>query len=224
MAQTTSEVQILKTLWRKKEDGGWGIHDLKGITLRPRPGFESDFFAFESELELMTSSPGTRNVHELLASFGPTDFLLKQSIVPVVALVESESIIRCIGTAFVISCTGFLITACHVLLDPQDRQYGRVCRAGNILRFGDGLSMGVIVPLSPASGRRAVRFFPFEECRYWGDWKESPLIHEPERFDMLTDIAVCKVAQMPDGTAHQPLNLSLNAFTKGRGSVRHRLL
>lgn len=205
----------MKTLWRKKGDGRWGIHDLKGITLQPRAGFDSDFFAFESEMEFMTSSPRTRNVHELFASFGPTDFLLKQSILPVVALVEGESIIRCIGTAFVISCTGFLITACHVLLDPQDRQYGRVSRAGNILRFSDGLSMGVVIPLSPAYGRSAVRFFPFEECRYWGEWKEGPLLHESERFDMLTDVAVCKVAQMPDGTAHQPLNLSLNAFAKG---------
>lgn len=209
------EVGILKSLWRKNQDGRWGIHDLKGLKLKPRAGFGSDFFPYESQMELMTSRPATSSVHELFTSFGSTDFLMKQSILPVVAWVEGESFIRCIGTAFVISCTGFVITACHVLLDPQDRDYGRVSRVGNTLRFLDGLSMGVIIPLSPAYGQRGVRFFPFEECRYWGEWKESPLLHEPERFDILTDVAICKVAPMPEGAAHQPLNLSVNAFAKG---------
>jgi hypothetical protein len=89
--------------------------------LKPRAGFAADFFPYQSQLELMTSSPATTNIYELFTSFGSTDFLLKQSILPVVAWVEGEPAIRCIGTAFVISCTGYIITACHVLLDPQDR-------------------------------------------------------------------------------------------------------
>ena len=59
---------------------------------------------------------------------------------------------------------------------------------------------------------RGFRFFPFERCWYWGDWKESPLFHESDQFQYLTDIAICKIAEMPGGAAHQPLNLSLNAF------------
>ena len=51
------------------------------------------------------------------------------------AWVAKEDFIRCIGTAFVISCTGYIMTACHVLLDPKDRNYGKVEREGNILKF-----------------------------------------------------------------------------------------
>jgi len=215
MSKSPSEVGILKCLWRRRENGDWAIHDLKGLTLKPQAGFESDFFKFESQMELMTQSPGTRNVHEFFTSFGPTDFLLKQSILPVVAWVAGEGSIRCIGTAFVVSCTGFIFTACHVLLDPQDRSYGKVRRDGNVLSFMDGLKMGVLMPLSPAYGQTGFRFFGFEQSWYWGKWRASPLIHENEKFEILTDIAVCKISAMPDGTAHQPLNLSLNPFTKG---------
>jgi S1-C subfamily serine protease len=144
------EVGILKSLWRKNQDGRWGIHDLKGLKLKPRAGFGSDFFPYESQMELMTSLPATSSVHELFTSFGSTDFLMKQSILPVVAWVEGESFIRCIGTAFVISCTGYLITACHVLLDPQDRKYGKVMRGSNAIRFMDGVRMGVLIPINPA--------------------------------------------------------------------------
>lgn len=209
-----AEVEILKSLWRKRRDGRWGIHDFKGLKLSPRAGFSSDFFPYESQLELMTSRPATNSIHELFNSFGSTDFLMKQSIVPVVAWVEGESSIRCIGTAFVISCTGYLITACHVLLDPQDRKYGKVVRDGNAIRFLEGMRMGVLIPTSPAFGYKGHLFFSFDQCWYWGEWKDSPLLHEDEKFDILTDIAVCKIPLMPDGTGHQPLNLSLNQFFK----------
>lgn len=81
---------------------------MKRLTLTPRAGFDPEFFAFESHLELMTSHPSGGTIQDLLSSFGPTDFLLKQSILPVVAWAEGESVIRSIGTAFVISCTGYL--------------------------------------------------------------------------------------------------------------------
>jgi len=62
---------------------------------------------------------------------GTTDFFLKQSILPVIACVDGEPLITCIGTAFVISCTGYLMTACHVIVDPKERGYGQVTRAAN---------------------------------------------------------------------------------------------
>lgn len=209
------EVAILKSLWRKNQDGHWAVHDLKGLTLRPRTGFDSDFFLYESQMELMTTNPTTRSAHELFTSFGSTDFLMKQSILPVVAIVKGEGFMKCVGTAFVISCTGYLVTACHVLLDPQDRKYGNVVKRGDDLRLIDGMSMGVLIPISPAYGYTGDLFFPFEHSWYWGKWKDSPLLHEGETFDMLTDIAICKISLMPDGIGHQPLNLSLNRFVKG---------
>ncbi|MHB8534214.1 MAG: trypsin-like peptidase domain-containing protein [Sulfuricaulis sp.] len=207
-------VSILKTIWSKQPDGRWGIQGMKGLTFLPKKGQDKSYFAFEGELELMTSNPSGFSMHELFRSFGTTDFLVKQSIVPVVAWVHKESVMRTIGTGFFVSCTGYLMTACHVLLDPEERGYGIVHRDGHRLRLLDGLEMGVLVPINPATGQRGMVFLPFESSWYWGDWKNSPLIHENERFDMLTDIAICKVPTWPRGEGHQPLNLSLNAFSR----------
>lgn len=211
MAKTGDGIAILKVLWRKEPDGRWAMHDLRSIGLSPRQGDDPTCFQFESKMELLTNRPvGT--IHDVLSTFGPTAFLMQQSIVPVVAWVRDELFIRCVGTAFVISCSGYVITACHVLLDPQERGYGKVVRRDNVLEFGAELQMGVLVPLSPASGINAVRFLPFEQCWYWGEWKVPPLIHERERFEILTDIAICKVPEMPGRAAHQPLNISTRSF------------
>jgi hypothetical protein len=208
-----SDVAVLKTIWSKRADGIWAIHDIKGLTLKPKDGHDPCYFAFEGDLELMTSTPSGLSTWELFRAFGTTDFLVKQSIVPVVAWIHDEPMMRTIGTGFFISCTGYLLTACHVVLDPEESGYGKVRREGHRLRFLDGLQMGVLVRLNPATGQGGVAFLPFETCCYWGDWKSSPLIHESDSFDMLTDIAVCKVPTWPNGEGHQPLNLSLNAFT-----------
>jgi hypothetical protein len=58
-------------------------------------------------------------------------------------------------------------------------------------------------------------FRPFQEAWYWGDWKKSPLIREPDRLASSIDIAVCKLPERTDGSAYQPLNLSLAPFTRG---------
>ncbi len=209
-----SDIGILKSLWTRRGDGRWAIHDLKGITLKPKAGSDPDFFAFDSGMELMTYSP-PRNIGDLFASFGPTDFLMKQSIVPIVGWGDGAPFIRSIGTGFVVSCSGYVITASHVLLDPQESGYGRIAaRNGNIETL-KGLAMGVLMPVNPASGFKGFKFLPFEQAWYWGKWEQSPLIHEPERLNSLTDVAVCKLPECSDGSAYQPVNLSLHPFSKG---------
>jgi hypothetical protein len=209
---------ILKTSWSRQADGRWGICGLKSIDLIPRAGFDNDYFSFEDEMELLTNNPPL-NTSDLLSSFGPTSYLLKQSILPVVSWVEGQGFIRCIGTAFLISCTGYVATACHVLRDPDDEGYGKVFRQGNRIAFDKKLKLGVLIPTSPASGMRGHIFFPFVESFYWGDWIESPLLHEKTQFSPLTDVAICKIPEMVEGGAHQPLSLSLNAFTKGEKAI-----
>jgi len=215
MSNQAQEIQIMKTFWKNGPDGVWRIHDLKALTLRPRVGFEADFFQIDSEMELLTQRPLMNNSYGWMTSFGPTDYLLKQSVVPVVAWADGESSIRCIGTAFIISCTGYLITPCHVLLDPIEGKYAQVERTDNRIKFLGGIRFGVLIPISPATGQTGSLFFPFQDSRYWGQWKKSPLLHEEDRFEILTDIAICRIAMLPDGSGHQPLAISLNSPKKG---------
>ena len=93
--RTDFDLAILKPLWSRRPDGRWAIYDMKGIQLKPKTGCSPDFFAFESDMELMTSTP-PKNLHDMFASFGSTNFLVKQSILPVVAWVNGEDTVRCI--------------------------------------------------------------------------------------------------------------------------------
>jgi hypothetical protein len=208
---------ILKSLWIRRTDGVWAISDMKGLTLRSDSGQDERYFLLRGDLELMTNHPNGKFV-DVLSLFGTTDYLMQQSIVPVVAWLEGEAAIRCIGTASIISCTGYVITAGHVLLDPLESGYG-ARRIGGKVEHREELNFGVMIPYMASAGgiyfTKAFRFFPFEKMWAWGEWKESPLLHEQDRWEYLTDVAVCKIPEMPNGQAHQPLNMSLNPFVPG---------
>lgn len=138
---------------------------------------------------------------------------MKQSILPVVAWCQGDELIHIIGTASVISCSGYVMTAAHVLVDPFERGYGAK-RQGDSLEYFQALNFGVFIPISPAIGMSGVTFCPFEKFWLWGKWKNSPLLHEPSRFEFATDVAICKIPELPNEAAHQPLNMSLNPFTR----------
>lgn len=48
------DIGILKTIWRQNDAGVWAAHDLKGINLRPREGFEKDYFKIKNEVILIS--------------------------------------------------------------------------------------------------------------------------------------------------------------------------
>jgi len=210
-------ISVLKTIWSRRADGQWEISDMKGLDLTSENGPDERFFVLRGDIQLMTNSPN-RSLEDVMSLIGPSDFLMQQSIVPVVAWLNGEHAVKCIGTASVISCTGYLLTAAHVLMDPLESGYGAI-RQGNQVKHHDSLNFGVLIPFwAPGIGmtmQKAFRFFPFEKMWNWGKWKQSPLIHEDDRLEHLTDVAVCKIAEMPNGHAHQPLNMSLNPFVPG---------
>ncbi|TCU17898.1 trypsin-like peptidase domain-containing protein [Rhizobium sullae] len=210
-------LKILKSLWARDPDGTWAINSMKGLTFKSDAESNQRYFLLHGEVELMSKSPNGR-FDDVLSLFGTTDFLMQQSIVPVVAWLEGESAIRCIGTASIVSCTGYLITAAHVLLDPLEAGYGAI-RVGQEVQHREDLNFGVFIPhWVPGRGmtfQKAYRFFPFVKMWAWGDWKQSPLLFEDDRWEHLTDIAVCQIPEMPNGQAHQPLNMSLNPFVPG---------
>lgn len=183
-------ISILKTLWSRRPDGQWQISDVRGLELATGDTEEKTYFALRGDVQLMTNTPNA-GLESILTMIGPAEFLMQQSIVPVVAWLEGEHAMRCIGTASVISCTGYLLTAAHVLMDPIEAGYGAV-RVGDQVRMHDNLNFGVLIPFwTPSFGmtmQRALRFFPIEKAWNWGEWKQSPLFHEEDRWEHLSDV------------------------------------
>lgn len=205
-----SGVEILQSFWAKDAEGKWAITHLRGVSLAPAPGREPTFFKPERNFEFPRNPRGMSSL-QLVESLGSTSTSLKHSIVPVVALVDGANHLRVIGTAFVISASGLVMTAAHVLLDPEDSGYGDATDDNGAVRFDRHLQMGVLLPLpSSLYGRGAVRFAPFKDCKFWGGWRRSPLFHERDRVDFDTDVAICRLPPHPSG-AYQPLNLSLRS-------------
>ncbi|KAF0227099.1 MAG: hypothetical protein FD175_2861 [Beijerinckiaceae bacterium] len=203
--------QILKSVWSRLADGSWGITDLNGLTLKPIAGYSETFFKLDWEVNLLTTRP-SNNPYELFSSFGSTEFLLRQSILPVVSWRHGDEVIRCVGTASVISCTGYLLTAAHVLMDPFEQKNGVIKKEGKTT-FCDDFEFGVLIPYQ-REGSRGILVCPFEKLWIWGHWEQSPLLNQNDRFNYTTDIAVCKIPPLPLNAAYQPFAMSLNAFVK----------
>lgn len=223
-------IGILKTIWRKNETGVWAGYDLKGINLRPREGDSKDYFKISNEINLMTQRPGPV-MNNFFATFGTTEFLVRQSIVPIVAWNDGDEEIRCIGTGFFISASGLLMSAAHVIRDPVDENYSSVTQIDkNSHKLGEKLRFGILLPANPAMQNapflihpavREAKWFlcPFEWTNHWGKDIESPLLHKKPEFKLDLDIAVCKVREHPAIGPYQPLNIGLYNLQLGDRAV-----
>jgi hypothetical protein len=234
MNQDRSEqIAILKSIWKKNEAGVWAVHDLKGIDLKPRQGFEADYFKIEDEMVLLTQQPGPV-MQDFFATFGHTEFLIRQSIVPIVAWNEGDPGMRCIGTGFFISASGFLITAAHVIRDPIDDKYANFTQiADKAFRFDKSLHMGVLLPANPAMRTAPPEVFnvpgeirvadsfiaPIEWAMHWGQEVVGPLFHMKPEYKLDLDIAVCKVVENRIGRSYQPLNVGQHNLKVGDRAV-----
>ena len=223
------KIGILKSIWRKSEAGGWATHDLQGINLKPKTGFSKDYFKIESEINLMTQRPG-HIMNNLFATFGTTEFLVRQSIVPVVAWNDGDEEMRCIGTGFFISASGLLMTAAHVLRDPVDENYTSTTRVKDAHKLSEDLHFGVLLPANPAMKTapfqmhplmREANWFmcPFEWSIHWGKDVESPLLHQKSEFKPDLDVAVCKVREHTWTSPYQPLSIGLYNLNLGDRAV-----
>lgn len=225
-----NSIGILKTLWRKNEAGVWVGHGLKSIDLIPREGCQKDYFKIKTEFDLMTDSPGPV-MNNFFATFGTTEFLVQQSIVPIVAWNDGDEEIRCIGTGFFVSASGLLLTAAHVLRDPIDERYVVPTQIDkNSHKLGDSFHFGILLPANPAMKNapfnihpviREANWFmcPFEWTVHWGKEIDSPLLHQAPEFKLDVDIAVCKVREQPLIGPYQPLNIGLHNLKMGDRAV-----
>lgn len=230
MAQAQDDIGILKSIWRKDASGVWCVHDLQPIDLKPKEGFSNTFFKVKNEMNLLTQRPG-QIIENIFATFGFTEFLVRQSIVPVVAWNDGDEEIRCIGTGFFVSASGLLMTAAHVLRDPVDEKYGGLTQVDEgSFRLDESLHMGVLLPTNPAARNapfaidpalRNARWImaPIQWAQHWGKEVKSPLFHQKPEFRLDLDIAICKVKDNVIGGSYQPLNVGLHKLKLGDRAV-----
>ncbi|HZM28239.1 MAG TPA: trypsin-like peptidase domain-containing protein [Gemmatimonadales bacterium] len=136
---------------------------------------------------------------------GTIRFALGQSIVPVVAHVPGERVLRCLGTAFFISCTGLLVTAAHVITDPIERRYGDVRELEDRTWHLGELKLGVMIPLNPITQGQGYIFRELEWAGFLGAKSEHPLPIAGVSLKLTSDTAICKIPPIAPGIPYQPL-------------------
>ncbi|UIY30993.1 trypsin-like peptidase domain-containing protein [Neorhizobium galegae] len=189
-------MEILKVFFGKREDGVWAIQSLKPVAIKPVPGAEPDFYAIENNL-FVGDVPFIGTIHSILG----------QSIVPIVAHVPGETVLRCLGTGFFISCSGLLITAAHVISDPIERAYGGVTEiAEGNWHLGD-MKLGVMLPTNPLSGVQGFVFRDILWGSFLGQKAVSPLPIQGLDLKLTSDTAICQVSPLAEGVPHQPLTI-----------------
>ena len=118
---------------------GYGVVAMQSLDLLGPDRAGADFFAVRNDV-VVTQHPTIAGTIKSVSG---------ESIVPVVALVAGENKVRCVGTAFFISCAGLLITAAHVMTDPIDRKYGNVKEGDDASLRAHKMNFGVLVPNNP---------------------------------------------------------------------------
>jgi hypothetical protein len=170
---------------------------MQGLDLLGQEQLGADFFPVDNDIVVTQAPPIADTIRSVMG----------ESIVPVVAMLPDENKVRCIGTAFFISCTGLLITAAHVITDPIDRNYGQVKESDDLTLRAHKLNFGVLVPNNPLFQIPGYSFFPFEWSLFLADRRPIPLRFRGLDLKLTSDIAICKVPMRPGNYPHQPLTM-----------------
>lgn len=187
---------MLKPIFGRRNGATWGIEHLVVVPLQARDAGSAEFYPVQDDVVLAQPN----YLSTVLAVLGET-------IVPVVAIDPNEDVIRCLGTGFFISCSGFLITAGHVITDPIERRYGgvRETERGNWLM--DELKIGVMISMHPFFQGRGYLFRPIEWAGFLGARVAHPLPGREPDLKLTSDLALCKVAANNDDMPYQPLSI-----------------
>jgi hypothetical protein len=188
-------MKILKTFWQQEQDSRYGVVAMQSIDLLGPDRTGADFFAVQNDMVVTEHPPIAGTIKSVMG----------ESIVPVVAIVAGENKVRCVGTAFFVSCTGLLITAAHVVTDPIDRRYGNVREGDDASLRAHEMNFGVLVPNNPLFQIPGHSFFPFEWSLFLAEQRPVPLSFMGLDLKLTSDIAICKVPEKTGSYPHQPL-------------------
>ncbi len=188
-------MKLLKTFFESCENSTWALSQIASISLLPRDSDCTTFYPLKDDL--VVASP----------HLGTVQHVLGQSIVPIVANVAGENTLRCLGTGFFISCTGLLITAAHVIIDPIERKYGDVIKLDDQTWDFREIKMGVMLPPNPMLQGSGYIFREIQWATFLGSQTENPIPIPSIELKLTSDTAICKVAPISEKVPHQPLSI-----------------
>lgn len=168
-------------------------------------------------------------------SFGLISYYFGQSIVPIVAMSNDLSWMKCIGTGFFVSCTGLLVTAAHVISDPIESDYGSSREVSSLTWNSDAVTIGVMIPRNPIMEGGGYFFRHIEWATFLAEQAISPIPFRRSHLKLNADIAICKVQQPDELIPYQPLaliqkgirgfgtDIGKNATAIGYGEMREHI-
>jgi hypothetical protein len=190
-------VEVLKATFGLREPGAtWQIVTLDSLQAHPVVAQEFGLSRIKDGIHMAGKT-----------SFGPISYYLGQSIVPIVALSNDMSWMKCIGTGFFVSCSGLLATAAHVIADPIDSDYAASREVSRSTWQSDAVILGVMVPTNPIMEASGYVFRHIEWATFLAEKAESPLPFLRSHLKLNADIAICKVQQPDTRVPYQPLAL-----------------
>jgi hypothetical protein len=190
-------VKVLQPFWEKRADGVFAIIAMQGIDLLGPNRDGQDFFPIHNDLLVVERPP----------ILGTIQSVMGQSVVPIVASVKGESTLRCVGTGFFISCSGLLVTAAHVVIDPIDSKYGKTTELGDLSLHARDLNFGILIANNPVFNVPGYSFLPFEWSVFLAERRDNPLPIAGIDLKLTSDIAICKVPPRNGNFPHQPLTI-----------------
>lgn len=190
-------MEILKATFGRREPGNkWQIATLGSLQAVPVAAQEFGLSRVKEGIHLAGRT-----------SFGPISYYLGQSIVPIVAMSNDLSWMKCIGTGFFVSCSGLLVTAAHVIADPIESDYAASREITSSTWQSDAVTLGVMVPTNPIMEASGYVFRHLEWATFLAEKADSPLPFRPSHLKLNADIAICKVQQPDERVPYQPLAL-----------------
>jgi hypothetical protein len=187
-------LEFMKILFALGPNDVWQIQDLKTLRLDPADNSDANLYPIKDGL-FLANPP----------FIGTIRYMMGQSIVPVVARVTGENVLRCLGTGFFVSCTGLLITAAHVIIDPIERNYGGVKALDDQTWHLGASGLGVMLPINPIGGTSGYIYREIEWAGFLAQRTEHPLPIRGIDLRLTSDTAICKVVPIAKGVPYQPL-------------------